>query len=119
MLDFSFLHDKDVITVNNKSELDSLLVEFESAGICWFGGEEATTKQLRDSLKETIKYIRFYEPNFIAYGTLNPLSANSLHRIFNKAIYPASEVLKLRYSESLDSDFEPLGESDLREFLSL
>lgn len=118
MLDFSFLHDEDIITVDNISELDSLLLVLESSGICWAYGDDVT-KGLDNSLKEKIEYVRFHEPNTITYGMINPIIANSINHSSGKATYRASELLQLICPDSADSDFEPLSESDLREFLSV
>lgn len=115
MLDFSFLHNGDFIAVDNMFELDFILAEFEEFGICWSSGHRAT--QLPDNPRKPIRYVRFFkvsESGFITYGTGEPEWSSPMYKV-----YKASELLQLRYSDSTDSDFEPLSESDLKEFLSV
>lgn len=117
MIDFSFLHEGDYITVDSKLELDSILAELEEFGICWSGGRKATQFPEYDRLKKRVRYVRFHEsgfrfkPGYILYGVGDPE--------WNYPIYKASKLLQLSYSDSTDSDFEPLSESDLRGYLSV
>lgn len=109
MIDFSFLNENDIITIDNDLELVTILLEFEKADICCANSAIAAIKK---ATVDPIRYIRIDHIKgdyCLRFGTRDAST-------FAQA-YTVSEVLQLGYREPLDSDLEPLDESALYEYL--
>lgn len=117
MRDFSFLRDSDTITIDDESELNSILAEFEKACICWSGDVKATTEVWKlNGARESVKYLRIYETKgiyHIRYGTKYDFE----HRTAVAHAYTVQEVLFLATQLPEEVDESEVSEIDIRQFL--
>lgn len=116
MLDFSFLKNRDAITISDESELEAILPLLDEAGIRFPDGNHPTIAIIRSTTQRPVRYLIFYDE----YPSIGLCVRLGLSQTFECATsYTASEVLQLIYPEPSDEDFEPSDESSLRDFLSV
>lgn len=118
MIDFnSFIDTGDIITINGESELEALLHEFEEADVR-FGSflRTATMLNIRCASLDPIMYVMLFRSSqmglYFKIGLSSPDPSNSRQ-------YTVPEILQLKVPELPDPDFEPMDESNLREFFGL